>query len=194
MPAPPGQVRIISGQWRRSAVPVLDRPGLRPTPDRVRETVFNWLQTRLAKDWPECRVADLFAGTGVLGLEAASRGAAEVVFFERDAAVAEAIRSTLARLKASPSHVVKTADAMAGVAMLPTASQDLVFLDPPYAANLLEPSLAAVRSRLAPEGLVYVERRERISGEWAGGLGYTLVAEGRMGAVSHALLGLSLPA
>lgn len=194
MPAPPGQVRIISGQWRRSVVPVLDRPGLRPTPDRVRETVFNWLQTRLPKEWAECRVADVFAGTGVLGLEAASRGAAEVVFFERDAAVAEAIRGTLVRLKAPPTHRVAMGDAMAGLRALPAASQDLLFLDPPYASGLLEPALEAAHRALHPEGLVYVERRERIDAAWAGGLGYTLVVEGRMGAVSHALLGLSLPA
>src|SRR6476469_1170465 len=81
---PPQQVRIIGGQWKRTPLPVLDRDGLRPTPDRVRETVFNWLGHLLDGNWATVRCLDLFAGTGALGFEAASRGAQQVTLVESD--------------------------------------------------------------------------------------------------------------
>ena len=90
--APPNEVRIIGGLWKRTKLPVADKPGLRPTPDRVRETLFNWLGAHV----PGARCLDLFAGSGVLGLEALSRGAAQVTFVERDAL---AVRELRARLK-----------------------------------------------------------------------------------------------
>ncbi|NNK37437.1 MAG: 16S rRNA (guanine(966)-N(2))-methyltransferase RsmD, partial [Xanthomonadales bacterium] len=92
----PGRVRIIAGRWRGSRLQVPDLPGLRPTGDRARETVFNWLQVHLR----DAHCADLFAGTGALGLEAASRGAAEVVLVEKQAPACAALRENIARLRA----------------------------------------------------------------------------------------------
>ena len=106
-PGPPREVRIIGGLWKRSKLPVADRPGLRPTPDRVRETVFNWLGQTL-DGW---RCVDAFAGSGALGFEAASRGAAEVVLVERDAALVASLRATQQRLQADPVRVER-ADAL----------------------------------------------------------------------------------
>src|SRR6478735_1830339 len=106
--APPGQVRIIAGSLRGSKLPVPDHPGLRPTSDRVRETLFNWLQ----HDVGGVRVLDLYAGTGALGFEAASRGAAEVVMIERDAALAGQLRASAERLKCTAVRV-ETIDVLA---------------------------------------------------------------------------------
>lgn len=151
-PRPPGAVRIIAGQLRGSRLPVPDHPGLRPTSDRVRETVFNWLQPAL----PGSRVLDLFAGTGALGFEAASRGAGKVVLVERDAALAQALLASALRLKASQVQVVP-ADALAWLQRAAEARFDLVFLDPPFAAGLWESAAARLEPWLAPGALVYVE-------------------------------------
>src|SRR5436190_5949296 len=94
--AAPHEVRIIGGQWKRTKLPVADKPGLRPTPDRVRETLFNWL----GQDLTGQRCIDLFAGTGVLGFEAASRGAAHVVLVEQDPQLVDLLRATRAKLGA----------------------------------------------------------------------------------------------
>jgi 16S rRNA (guanine966-N2)-methyltransferase len=115
---PPGQVRIIAGQLRGSKLPVADRPGLRPTSDRVRETLFNWLQTML----PGARVLDLFAGTGALGFEAASRGAAEVVLVERDPAFDAGLGTPAAAALApwlAPSAWIYVESAVAAMPELP---------------------------------------------------------------------------
>jgi 16S rRNA (guanine966-N2)-methyltransferase len=149
---PPGQVRIIAGQLRGSKLPVADRPGLRPTSDRVRETLFNWLQTML----PGARVLDLFAGTGALGFEAASRGAAEVVLVERDPALADSLRAQAQRLKVDALRV-HTADALAWLRNEPARPFDLVFLDPPFDAGLGTPAAAALAPWLAPSAWIYVE-------------------------------------
>ena len=150
--AAPGVVRIIGGQLRGSKLPVADRPGLRPTADRVRETLFNWLQPRL----PGARVLDLFAGTGALGFEAASRGAASVVLVERDPGLAASLREQAARLKVENLRV-ESADALAWLAGAPKQGFDLAFLDPPFDAGLWEAAAAALAPALAPDALVYVE-------------------------------------
>lgn len=125
---PPGQVRIIGGAWRGRRLPVLVAPGLRPTPDRVRETLFNWLAPVI----PGMRCLDLYAGTGALGLEALSRGAAEVCFVERQLPVARALEQALARLGCeSPRASVVAADAARFLGGRPRPF-DLVFLDPPF--------------------------------------------------------------
>src|SRR3546814_3626920 len=108
-PASPGSVRIVGGSWRGTRLPVADVAGLRPTPDRVRETLFNWLQGSL----PGARVLDLFAGTGALGLEAVSRGAREALLVERDPRLAGSLRDTIARLKGEDRVEVACADALA---------------------------------------------------------------------------------
>ena len=153
-PRPPGHVRIIAGRLRGSKLPVADRPGLRPTSDRVRETLFNWLQPVL----PGARVLDLFAGTGALGFEAASRGAAEVVLVERDPVLAADLRAQALRLHADAVRVVQ-ADALAWLRTPPAdaAPFDIVFLDPPFEAGLWEPAAALLPAVLAPAAWVYVE-------------------------------------
>lgn len=148
---PAGQVRIIGGRLRGSKLPVPDLPGLRPTGDRARETLFNWLQGDVAG----ARVVDLFAGSGVLGLESASRGAAEVWLVERDAAQARSLGESVARLKADTVQVA-CADALAWLASR-SERFDLAFLDPPFGGQLLAPALAALAPRLARQAWVYVE-------------------------------------
>lgn len=146
-------MRIVAGRLRGSRLDVPDAPGLRPTPDRVRETVFNWLAP-----WIEgARVLDLFAGTGALGIEALSRGAAEVVFVERDAALVAALRANLERLKQPQGRVVR-GDGLAEIAAL-DGSFDIVFLDPPFDAELWSSAATALeaRGRLRPGAFVYVE-------------------------------------
>ena len=149
---PTGAVRIIGGEWRGTRLPVLDRDGLRPSADRVRETLFNWLQPML----PGARVLDLFAGTGALGLEAVSRGAREAVLVERDPQLAESLRQLAAKLPGGGRVQVAYADALS---WLQTASSgfDLAFVDPPFAGDLWGPALAAVDGRLCENAWLYVE-------------------------------------
>jgi 16S rRNA (guanine966-N2)-methyltransferase len=145
------QVRIIGGQWRRSRVPVPRGDGVRPTPDRVRETLFNWLGQSL-EGW---RCLDLYAGSGVLGLEAASRGAVRVVSVERDRRVAEALRGTATRLGAEQVTVV-CAEARAWLGG--SAERfDLVFVDPPYAGGELRRVLPEAARHVSPGGWLYAE-------------------------------------
>ncbi len=154
----PGRVRIIAGRLRGSRIDVPDRPGLRPTPDRVRETLFNWLAPVIEG----ARVLDLFAGTGALGIEALSRGAAEVDFVESDRALAEALRATLARLHQSAEVEQLPAETFL---LGPHAPYSLVFLDPPFAAELW----VGVAERLEQGGLlvdgarVYVESPRQLT-------------------------------
>ena len=149
---PPGEVRIIGGQWKRTRLPVADLPGLRPTPDRVRETLFNWLGQDLA-GW---RCVDAFAGTGALGLEAASRGAAEVHLFERDPKLVAALQQLCTRLAAGAVRVVR-GEGVGLLGGLPPGSMDLVLLDPPFGGGLHASALAAAVRALAPGGRIYLE-------------------------------------
>ncbi|HEX5693568.1 MAG TPA: 16S rRNA (guanine(966)-N(2))-methyltransferase RsmD [Arenimonas sp.] len=149
---PPGHVRIIAGTLRGSKLPVPDRPGLRPSTDRVRETLFNWLQVKV----PGARVRDLFAGTGALGFEAVSRGAAATTLVERDPVLAEALRASATRLKLETVRVV-TADALAWLAQPVGQRFDLVFLDPPFDAGLWEQAASRLEPWLAPDAWIYVE-------------------------------------
>jgi 16S rRNA (guanine966-N2)-methyltransferase len=123
---PRGEVRIIGGTWRGRRLPVIDAHGLRPTADRIRETLFNWLAPVVSG----MSCLDLYAGTGALGLEALSRGAAAVCFVERQVAVARALEDSLHRLGATGATVL-TADALRFLAG-PPRPFDLVFLDPPF--------------------------------------------------------------
>lgn len=152
-PRQPGVVRIIGGRWRGTRLPVADAPGLRPTSDRVRETLFNWLMPAL----PGARVLDLFAGTGALGLEAVSRGAAHATLVERDPALAAALAGHVERLRAHDRVRVVREDALRWLAAATLEPFDIVFLDPPFAAALWEPALRALAPWLAPGGWLYVE-------------------------------------
>ena len=153
MNAASGKVRLIGGRWRGTRLPVPDVAGLRPTSDRVRETLFNWLMPRL----PGARVLDLFAGSGALGLEALSRGAASAVLVERDPALCAALRSLTARLEGGARASIVQGDALHWLPLQPAAAFDLAFLDPPFAAGLWDRVLPELLPRLAPGAWLYVE-------------------------------------
>lgn len=176
-------MRVIGGQWKRSKLPVADAPGLRPTPDRVRETLFNWL----GQDLTGWRCLDAFAGSGALGFEAASRGAAQVVLLERDARLAASLRASKARLGASTVQV-ETADALAWMRQAPRASFDVVFLDPPFDADLFEPALRAAVPLLAPAGCIYLEAGRAFDEAMLRPLGVQPHRSGRAAAVHYHLL------
>lgn len=143
--------------WRSRRIRFVTAPDLRPTPDRIRETLFNWLQAVV----PDARCLDLFAGSGALGLEALSRGAREVTFVESDRAAAQRLRATLAELKANGGTVVN-ADAFAFLRGAPRP-YDLVFLDPPFARGWLPElcTLLEAHGWLAPHAWIYLESAAR---------------------------------
>ncbi len=144
-------MRIIAGRWRSRLIDVPARPELRPTPDRVRETLFNWLGQQLQG----CACLDLYAGSGALGFEAASRGAARVVMVESDRAALAALRASRERLGADTVEVVAN-DAHEYLAR--TGERfDVVFLDPPFRQNALPELLAKLPARLQPGARVYLE-------------------------------------
>ena len=172
------RVRIVGGQWRSRLLEVAKLPGLRPTPDRVRETLFNWL----GQDLDGWRCLDLFAGTGVLGFEAASRGAVAVTLVERDPRAATALREAARLLDASQVEVLR-ADAVE-FARTTSRKFDLVFLDPPYRQGLLEKVEPALERLLEPEGWLYAESEHPLTelGRWK------TVREGRAGQVHFHLM------
>ena len=149
---PPGEVRLIGGLWKRSKLPVVDRPGLRPTPDRVRETLFNWL----GQDLTGWRVLDAFAGSGALGFEAASRGAAEVLLLENEGALVANLDKSRQRLNATQLRVQRT-DAMAWMSSCPPSRFELILLDPPFSSPLGPLACAAASSLVVDGGFVYLE-------------------------------------
>lgn len=181
----PGEVRIIGGLWKRSKLAVPDLPGLRPTPDRVRETVFNWLGQTLSGR----RALDLYAGSGALGLEAASRGAAGVVLVEQHPRCAAAIDAAARRLGATQVDL-RTADALAAAQALARAGErfDVVFVDPPYAGGMQRAALRAVAPLLAEGGVVYVETDDPALFDTLAADGWTAWRRGRAGQVHFALL------
>jgi len=156
----PNQVRIIGGTWKRTLLPVADRPGLRPTPDRVRETLFNWL----GQDLSGWRCVDAFAGTGALGLEAASRGAADVLLVEAEGALVDQLQAIVKKLDAQNVRV-RRGNALGVLAALPAAGADLVFLDPPFDADLFDRALAAARPAVREGGFIYLEAPVEWNGE-----------------------------
>ncbi|WP_102945733.1 16S rRNA (guanine(966)-N(2))-methyltransferase RsmD [Stenotrophomonas sp. VV52] len=151
--APIGQVRIIGGKWRNTKLPVPLVAGLRPSSDRVRETLFNWLTPRLGG----ARVLDLFAGSGALGLEAVSRGATQATLVERDAGLARQLRESVARLGAQAQVEVVQADALHWLAQRPSGLADIVFIDPPFADGLWDSVLAGLGPHLAADAWLYLE-------------------------------------
>jgi 16S rRNA (guanine(966)-N(2))-methyltransferase RsmD len=188
--AVPGEIRLIGGRWKRSKLPVADHPGLRPTPDRVRETLFNWLGQELA-GW---RVLDAFAGTGALGFEAASRGAAEVLLLEHDQRLALHLQTASARLGATVVRVVR-ADALAWMGRREVANLDLVLLDPPFGADLFDAAVRAALPLLNPEGWLYLEADRAFDEAACAAWGCRLHRHGRAGLVHfHLLQRNNLPA
>jgi 16S rRNA (guanine966-N2)-methyltransferase len=185
----PHEVRVIGGAWKRSKLPVVDRPGLRPTPDRVRVTLFNWLGQTLA-GW---RCVDAFAGSGALGFEAASRGAAEVVMVERDPVLVASLTATRQRLSAETVRIDR-ADALQWMARAPAASFDVVFLDPPFDSSLLAPALLAAARIVVAGGFVYAEGPEGPDPNAMAAAGLEPWRAGRAGAVHFELLRKAPPA
>ena len=180
---PPGEVRIIGGLYKRSKLAVSDRPGLRPTPDRVRETLFNWL----GQDLTGWRCADVFAGTGVLGFEAASRGAADVLLCEQDPVVVEKLKSSQLKLKASMVRIER-GDGVSLLRRMTQGSLQLVFLDPPYESNLFESALKAAGQAISATGFVYLEAPKPWLDETLADLGLKVHRFGKAGAVHFHLL------
>jgi 16S rRNA (guanine966-N2)-methyltransferase len=177
------EVRLIGGRWKRSKLPVADAPGLRPTPDRVRETLFNWL----GQDLSGWRCLDAFAGSGALGFEAASRGADQVLLLERDRRLAASLSESKLRLQASQLRI-EAVDALAWMARCAPDSFELVFIDPPFDAPLLEPALALARRLVVPQGFIYVEAGQALQPEGLAAQGLTLHRQGKAGAVHFHLL------
>ena len=182
-----GRIRIIGGSLRNSRLEVPDLPGLRPTPERVRETLFNWLAPVIGG----ARCLDLCAGTGALGIEALSRGAADVQFVERDARAAQALRANLERLKAGAGQVaVLDAELFLRGAAHPC---DLVFLDPPFALELWSALARQLEQGgwLAAQGWVYVESPRSLAPVLPPN--WQLHREGHAGEVRFALYRRALP-
>ena len=175
------RIRITGGEWRSRLVKVIDSPGLRPTPDRVRETLFNWL----GQDLSGLSCLDLYAGSGILGFEAASRGAASVVLVERDQRVCATLRQNAAALGARVLEVL-CADALEFAASCTRLGRkfDLVFLDPPYRQSWLDRVWPLLPTIVADGGRVYVEAESELSPPPP----WRVVRQGRAGQVFHHLL------
>lgn len=160
------RIRIIGGEWRSRQLPFIEVPGLRPTPDRVRETLFNWLQGRVTG----ARCLDLFSGSGAIAFEALSRYAAEVVFVEKHAKVAQQLRENLASLRLDDEKraTIINQDAITYLDQS-IAPFDLIFLDPPYRKDLLPVVLDRIvdSSLLNSEGLIYLEHESEENFDWS---------------------------
>ena len=181
--AAPGEVRIIGGQWKRTRLPVAKLKGLRPTPDRVRETLFNWL----GQDLTGWRCLDAFAGTGALGFEAASRGAVAVQLVESEPSLVAQLHAFQQRLQAAAVRVQR-GDGVTALRQSAPASLDLVLIDPPFGSQLFQPALQAAVPALATKGFIYLEAPERWSDEALQALGLVLHRHLRAGAVHAHLL------
>ena len=181
--APPGEVRIIGGIYKRTKLAVPDKPGLRPTPDRVRETLFNWL----GQDLSGWHCVDPFAGTGALGLEAASRGAAAVWMGEQDADLVLRLKALQLKLGAAAVKVERT-DGVALLRRLAPASQQLILLDPPFESALFALALEAAARAVAEPGFIYLEAPEPWGEERLAPMGLELYRHGKAGMVHFHLV------
>ncbi|HRP95399.1 MAG TPA: 16S rRNA (guanine(966)-N(2))-methyltransferase RsmD [Rhodocyclaceae bacterium] len=172
------RVRIVGGAWRSRLLPVAGVPGLRPTPDRVRETLFNWL----GQDLDGLSCLDLFAGTGILGFEAASRGAARVTLVERDARAVAALRKAAITLQAAQVELIHR-DAVEFARSAP-GSFDLVFLDPPYDQGWLQRIEPWLERIVKAGGRLYAESERPLErlGRWE------TIRRGRAGQVHFHLM------
>ncbi|WP_375539307.1 16S rRNA (guanine(966)-N(2))-methyltransferase RsmD [Sheuella amnicola] len=176
-------IRIVGGQYRRTPIEVIDAPGLRPTPDRVRETLFNWLNYFWGGRFDDKRVLDLFAGSGALGFEAASRGVAHVQMVEQNPKAAATLRALRDKLGANAVRI-HIGDACVAIKRLEAARFDLIFLDPPFGANWLDRLWKDLPDLLEPNGLVYIEAEKAISPPQ----GFTLLRQDRAGVVHYQLI------
>ncbi len=175
-------IRIVGGQYRRTQIEVIEAQGLRPTPDRVRETLFNWLNYFWSGHFQDKRVLDLFAGSGALGFEAASRGAAHVQMVENNPKAIASLRALRDKLHADMIRI-HAGDALTVLDRLEAARFDLIFLDPPFGADWLNRLWPSLPDLLEPNGLVYIEAENPVSCPE----GYTLLRQDRAGAVHYHL-------
>lgn len=184
---PSGEVRIIGGLWKRTKLSVADFTGLRPTPDRVRETLFNWL----GQDLSGWRCVDAFAGTGALGFEAASRGAAHVLMVEQQPALVAQLQATATKLQAGAVRIER-GDGVSALKRVAPKTIDLVFLDPPFettgALDLAKSALAAACLAVTDEGYIYLEAPQPLNAENAQAFGLSLHRFGKAGMVHYHLL------
>jgi 16S rRNA (guanine(966)-N(2))-methyltransferase RsmD len=179
----PGEVRIIGGEWKRSKLPLPRSVDLRPTPDRVRETLFNWL----GQDLSGWHCVDAFAGTGALGFEAASRGAAKVLLCDVNSVCIEAMAKNQTKLGASQLRLVR-GDGLSTLRQQAPQSLDLVFIDPPYDFAHYPLALAAAAVCIKPTGQIYLEAAKAWSDEELGAWGLRVARHLKAGAVHAHLL------
>ncbi len=186
-PTAPRQIRIIGGQWKRTPLAVVDGEGLRPTPDRVRETVFNWLHHLFDGQWQDRRGLDLFAGSGGLGYEAASRGIAEVVMVEQYLPAYKQLEAVRDKLQAKNVQLHRS-DAFVFAEQLRRQQQgfDVIFLDPPFHRGFLEKILPMCVDLLRADGLVYVEGEQPLIADQIEP--WTIVRQDKAGMVHFQLL------
>ncbi|HWK71108.1 MAG TPA: RsmD family RNA methyltransferase [Burkholderiaceae bacterium] len=176
-------VRIVGGDYRKTPIPVVEAAGLRPTPDRVRETLFNWLHHFWGGDYADKQILDLFAGTGALGFEAASRGVAHVQMVEVNPSAIAALRTLRGRLKAENVRI-HAGDALTVLDRLDRASFDLIMLDPPFDQGWLDRVYPRLPDVLRPDGLLYIEAGTPL----APPAGFQLLRQSRAGQVHFHLL------
>lgn len=177
------EIRLIGGLWKRSKLPVANHPGLRPTPDRVRETLFNWL----GQDMSGLRCVDAFAGTGALGLEAASRGAADVLLMESESKLVAQLQAIKTKLKADTVRIQR-GDGIAMLLALPRASVDVVFIDPPFDAPIFDKALVGAAHAVSAHGAVYLEAPKAWLDVDLAAFGLQVARSGRAGMVHYHLL------
>lgn len=180
-----GVVRIVGGKFKRSLLPVDDRDGLRPTPERVRETLFDWL-THLTGGLSGLCACDMFAGSGALGLEAASRGADAVVILEKDRKGAARIRAVVDKLSAGDIVQVQCVDSLQWMKTT-EKSFDIIFIDPPFDARLHAQAIEVALKKLKPSGLLYLENDELLDDDWLTKVGLVAVRRGKAGVVHYLL-------
>jgi 16S rRNA (guanine966-N2)-methyltransferase len=178
-----GEVSLIGGQWKRSKLSVLHYPGLRPTPSRVRETLFNWL----GQDLSGLRCVDAFAGSGALGFEAASRGAQDVLLIEQNPQLVANLQANQTRLKAG-SVRIQSGDGVAALRSLAPQSADVIFLDPPFGSGLFLQAIEAASLAISAQGAIYLEAPEVWTDEKLLPLGLVVRKHGKAGAVCFHLL------
>ena len=185
----PGRLRIVAGKWRSRLLQIIDEPELRPTSERIRETLFNWLSA--IPEGAQC--LDLFAGTGALGIEALSRGVAHVVFIEKSATLAAAIRKNLSELEATNAEVCQR-DAIEFLKNADPTPFDIVFLDPPFNTDLLSDlcSLLQENGWLTANAVVYLEQSKECD-KPALPKGWVVTREKVAGKVSYSLASTGTP-